>query len=406
MDDTAQAQAPGATQTRNESLTGSHWHVWKAISNLQAADRRHDYQGLTDEIIRILQLWASEWAGLPAWQSLLNKKSLQHEIEESMVALYHLQEWRKKRKLERFVAVDVCGGKGIFSMLLQYMASLYWNQDGASQLDSIILLEKSTEEQIDWAHLRAPIAGKKKTIHELVTVHLWSDCNLHDYDNLVNRFRDIPYPLAMTGIHLCKGLSPAMLSLVNLLGSHCQYFCLAPCCMPRVVTSKNLEGPKRCLQVYQYESHVQRDNRLLQQRQRTAAKRKGLVHGECFLCHSTDHWVRHCPLFPSDPDEQSRLLQEAAVKTPCWNCGKAGHFKSDCPNKKAGVSEPPVAELNVSTVLAELNPLPLYCQLLLTTVQGPTDKTLVIETGLSNESKHQQGNWNSFRKAVYIVASR
>jgi hypothetical protein len=382
---------------------GFYWQVYKTIENLQAAERLHDYQDLTDEIVHILKLWAKEWAGLSTWQSFLNKRSFQHEIEESMVALYHLNEWRRRTKCERVVAVDVCGGKGVFSMLLQYMASLYWNKDGAAKLDSIILLEKSTEDQIDWDHLRAAPPGENI---KLVPVDLWSDCNLHGYDVLVDRFQSIPHSLALTGIHLCKWLSPAMLGLVNMLGPQCQYFCLAPCCMPRVVTSKTMSASERCIPVHQFETPSQRTDRRLQLQQRASANRKGLVAGECFLCHSSDHWLRHCPLFPSDAVSQSNLLQQAAAQTPCWNCGKVGHYKTECPNEKPATCEPPVVELNVCSVLEESDPLPKYCELLLTTVQGPTENFQVIETGLSNESKHQKGNSNSLRKAVYIVACR
>lgn len=397
------SSADDGTNHRNELLSlGSHWHVWKTIQNLQAAERLHDYQSLTIDIVPILRLWAEAWTGIPSWQSFLNKKSFQHEIEESMVALFHLNEWRRKSGCKRFVAVDVCGGKGVFSMLLKYMAGIHWNHDGAATLDHIILLEKSTEEQIGWNHLRAQPGNDI----QLVTVDLWSDCNLHAHDSLLDRFHALSLPLALTGIHLCKGLSPAMLSLVNLLGEQCQYFCLAPCCMPRVVTSKGIYVSQRRLQVFQYESQFQREGRRLQLKQRAAARRKGLEAVNCIICESAEHWVGHCPLFPSAPAEQTCLLQEAASQIPCWNCGKVGHFKSDCPNEKAATCDPPVTELNVCAVIKESDPLPLYCRLLLTAVQGPIESTQVVVTGLSNETKHQTGNWNSLRKAVYIVACR
>jgi hypothetical protein len=390
-------------QQVQEERSGSYWQVWKTIEKLQVAERLHNYQNLTDVIVHILTLWANEWSGISSWQSFLNKRSFQHEVEESMVALYHFNEWRIKTKCERVVAIDVCGGKGVFSMLLQYMASLYWNEDGAAKLDSIILLEKSTEKQIDWNHLRADSPGKSI---QLVQVDLWSDCNIHHYDLLLDRFQSIPHSLALTGIHLCKWLSPAMLGLVNMLGPQCQYFCLAPCCMPRVVTSKTLSASQRCVPVYQFETPSQRAERRLQLQERATADRRGLVVGDCFLCHSPDHWLRQCPLFPADADKRSSLLQEAARQAPCWNCGKSGHAKTDCPNEKPASCEPPIVELNVCNVLEESDPMPRYCELLLTTVQGPTEKVQVIETGLSNESKHQEGNWNSQRKAVYIVACR
>jgi hypothetical protein len=64
------------------------------------------------------------------------------------------------------------------------------------------------------------------------------------------------------------------------------------------------------------------------------------------------------------------LLQEAARQAPSWNCGKCGLTKTDCPNEKPATCEPPIVELNVCNLLDESNPMPRYCELLLTTVQG------------------------------------
>jgi hypothetical protein len=373
------------------------WHIYKAIEHLKVAPRTAPHQiALANPIVRILTIWADSWTGEPKWQSVLDKRTFLHEVEESMVALYYLDRWRGHKNCQKqqqeeggtstsFVAVDVCGGKGIFSMLLQFMAALYWNKDGGVVLDQIILIEKATSKQIDWSHLKERAHNNFEETVVLPSVHIWEGVNLHDHDYLVDRFKSRlspSTPLALIGIHLCKLLSPAMISLVNLLGHEwCQHVCLAPCCMPRAVVSKYMPETLRGIPIFGFETSAVREGRLQMLQYKRLLQRKGRDNGTlCFLCASPDHWLDHCPQFADkSAAEKSQLLQEAAATSPCWKCGVVGHFRSDCVTtkdkkavRKSTSSTPPVSmTVHVATVLSSPCPFLSYCQLLAPSGEPP-----------------------------------
>jgi hypothetical protein len=128
----------------------------------------------------------------------------------------------------------------------------------------------------------------------------------------------------------------------------------------------------------------------------------------CCICQNNKdhHRQRDCVMLPKDETKRILMLQEIASKTPCWRCGVVGHFKAECPSTQSRPSliSPPAMELNVSGVLQADQPFEYYCQLLKDTLQRDTVK--LVDTDLTNDSaKHQKGNWNSGRKAIYIVAT-
>jgi len=65
---------------------GSTWRVWAVIDELEtngllASGVTHDeYFAITSRVTSVLKQWASEFAGLQPWQSLLNKNALLHEV--------------------------------------------------------------------------------------------------------------------------------------------------------------------------------------------------------------------------------------------------------------------------------------------------------------------------------------
>ena len=453
------------------------WTVWKTLDNLQAqldtdqagktsavssnhggdSDRRHPPSDqrfvLRRRVLEILQLWGSQHAGDNQWQSLLNKKSLQHEIEEATEAVWYLQEWRRtvaessssqttdndaNNSPLRFTCLDVCGGKGIFSMLLQYIASRYWTQHDGPILERILLIEKATHQQINWDHLKAPPSDNTNdknrnqeatsNSRQLVPVLVWENTDILDHDSLLKRLQQeaiLSNPLALVGIHLCKFLSPALIGLFNMLGTvQCPFLLVAPCCMPRIVRSKrHMKNESRVIKIWQYESPDERKERWDRFQQRQVVKRKVRPSGNCFLCQSPDHWLRKCPDFLGlDQTEQKRLLRQAVQVSPCWQCGIPGHMRSECPNHNDSLSflalEPPSVEINVAHVLKEPDPVWTYCQLLARTVAPSTSTkdnaiATVYDTGLTNQhvikpQSKDSGNkpktsWNQSRKSFYIV---
>lgn len=371
------------------------WRVWRTADSLELAAPNF-YPKITYQVVQILRKWGSLWAGRDDMQSVLNKTSLQHEVEESIVALHHLLEHAPNHK---YIAVDVCGGKGLFSFLLSYLQP--------KNLDRIVLLEKA---DINWHHLS--VANVTCEEENRPPIDIWANTNLHHYDQVLDRLLQLPFPVAMTGIHLCKKLGPSFCGLVNGLGNEkCPYACLAPCCLPRFVTQQKYNKPiNGQITVQIKETTEERGNRLsyMLRRESLKKKKKG---PPCFLCHDLQHALRACPDLQSKPREEqlSLLSAEHAARVPCWQCLELGHYKADCPSNALFLSnappamEPPNVAMDVSGVLAKEQPFQSYCQLLADTMQQR--ETQILDPGLENDGKHQAKNWNSERKSIFIVAT-
>lgn len=424
---------------------GPHWRIWGCIEALRKNDvdsnpmMAEPYRSTTLQVVTILEDWGNSWAGNMAFASFLNKRTIHHEAEESIVALYYLREWMKQKNSDhqRLLAVDVCGGKGFFSMLLSYMVSEYWqvqDQDPSCVLDSIILLEKCTTSDIDWNHIHR--ANAREKAHPDIVI--WSDTNLHEYDTLVSKLRALclekNLTLAMTGIHLCKMLSPSLVNLANGLG--CPYLCLAPCCLPRIVLNASARKHKgaQVIPIYLHESHKQQLERLEHNRRKLIARN----NHACFYCQKKRHWVKQCPDLKSlSKEEQAKIIDAAIQATPCWNCGTIGHFRADCPTPTAKITTryPPTVSMDVTTIIESKTPYEDYCTLLANYIQldgstaqvclpvsnssnnnisqQPQVKKLkssnnvqIIEAGLSGNQSGHDGNWNSRRKSVFLVATK
>eukprot|EP00977_Amphora_coffeiformis_P001795 scaffold353_cov185-Amphora_coffeaeformis.AAC.23 len=446
------------------------------------------YRSTTLRVAAILKMWAEQWAGHPQWASFLHKNKIRNEAEEAIVALYYLRRWMTTScrtgssdeamgnynndggSKKKFILLDACGGKGFFSCLVSYMASDYWQtdddphnheeegDDGSQltgltatknhspwELQRIILLEKAT---INWHHIHAANSRSHTTTNNnankpscIPPIEIWSDTNLHDYDELITKFNSIcsneSVSLALTGIHLCKMLSPILLSLANGLGPHlCPYLCLAPCCLPRMATT-SAQNSCRLIPIHRHESDEERKSRLDHNRRKeqVRSRRRGRY---CYHCQSQQHWVRSCPEIQNLDDTQRDAVIETAIKaTPCFNCGNLGHTKEVCPTlgTKLVHRYPPSSDMDVSDVRHHVDPYTRYCELLAQHVEkSPTGTTKndsldnqapaskkpktqahsatsitklqVIEAGLTDNGGHQEGNWNSRRKSIFIVVER
>jgi hypothetical protein len=363
-----------------------------------------------------------------AWNSIFCKASLRHEVEESIVALHHLQKWMSSStrgddsKHTKLTVVDICCGKGFFSMLLSYMVGNFWQDCGIA---NIVLIDKATG--INWQYI--DVANETATAENRPLLTLWKGVNLHEYDDVLDRLLGLQTTLALVGIHLCKNLSPAAVSLVHGLGREkCPYMLLAPCCLPRSITSKSIKSSGKNLRVYQYEDPLERSKRLVATKQRNRALGKGRK-GICYLCSSTtnDHRVRDCHVLKgTSPVERKAILHAACLLLPCWQCGEVGHQKADClvpamPTKE----EPPSRYYNVASISTAPQPFAQYCQVLGTALRQDDDQhgtedaltvstfsnVVIHETGLTNtDSAHEQdpsqeGDWTKGRKSIYIVAT-
>jgi hypothetical protein len=350
------------------------------------------FPDVTRRVIPILrEEWAARWAGIPEWRSLLDKRTLHHEIEESIVAIHYYllhNPYRGDQPDGGHVVVDVCAGKGIYSFLLSYLRP--------PNVDSIVLLEKAA---INWSHIEAANATASEDGRP--PVHIWGDTNLHEHDRVLARLLGVGRPLAMSGIHLCKQLGPTFCGLVNGLGDRCFFSCLAPCCLPRAITcqgekrmakkppKKRASQPPSSLMATPGEYNIaipveespeSRQARLtyMERRQCTIKNQRGFylkkLSGPCFLCQDPHHGLVQCSILASmsEGDRVKILQAEHSASGPCWNCLEVGHYKSDCPVAVVRSSplshRVPVIQLDVSRVLSDSQPFVSYCQLLSTSL--------------------------------------
>lgn len=392
-----------------------HWHVWRTADKLEREGLSLGGGGVDDDatrdltlaVVSILRRWGSSWAGRSEWQGLLNKSSLTHEVEESIVALRSLLTWMNSTNMmnggsdKPAVLVDVCCGKGVLSMLASYIFG------GDPRVDRIVMLDRAS---IKWDHIDGAKGEGRPP------VEAWGGCNLHDVDDVADRLRALDAPCLLIGIHLCKMLSPACVGVANTLGpDRCPFLCLAPCCLPRAVLSGRTASPdggnKRAaggltIAVRQYESKRQREERRRSKQRRDSAmvRRPAL---DCYLCASPSHPVHRCSLLPADQGERIDVFRRAAAAAPCWKCGEIGHFKADCPSDqltgKPSLIKPPKESVDVSDVLASDDPFDEYCSRLAATIQR--DDVRLEDAGLvTANTRHQAGNWNGARKSIFITA--
>ncbi|KAL7539359.1 hypothetical protein ACHAWF_006384 [Thalassiosira exigua] len=430
-----------AEQCRHD---GSKWRIWSVIEELEThglpsssithpCNEKYTNDGsressVIQEVVPILRDWGETWAGQTGWHTLLNKKSLLHEVEESVVALQLLLDWMERKRSSQdapVILLDVCCGKGILSMLASYL----FRGKTSSHVSNIIMLDK--QQDINWNHI---VASNENASEEgRPSIKTWGGCNLNEIDQVLERLEAIDdkagnsiEPFALVGIHLCKQLSPSCVGVANALGpERAPFLCLAPCCLPRIARnmpkSKGKQGGKGqsdSLPVRKYESKTEREARKEANRRRDGANKRTFADVPCYLCAEI-HPIHKCNLLPADENERIDIFQKAAASNPCWKCGEIGHFRKDCPSiqlaSKPRVALPPAIDLDVASLLqtkhknhTSKGTFESYCDLLATAVQR--DDMQVVDSGLVNHSvQHNNAanrdNWNRDRKSIFIVAS-
>jgi hypothetical protein len=379
------------------------------------SEKRELYQDTTLAVASVLRRLtiSDDWMNTGG-KSFLNKRNLHHEVEESIVALHHLRKWAMvDSKLEKFIAVDVCCGKGCFSVLLSYLARSHWKNE-FENLDRIVLLDREST-AIDWSHIE--LANDSHEIDNRPFLELWKGTNLFEYDELIERFQALQSPLALTGIHLCRNLSPSLAGLANGLGREvAPYLCLAPCCLPRLARSTGMEASARTIPVAAFETPLYRSTRLQAARQRKVTQRRS----HCYVCQG-DHAVRDCPrqLDYSSQQEWADTVKESLLSLPCWNCGQPGHAKSECTKPAIATLPQAMLAMDVLPVMSSTTGAPSfkdYCGILSQHIQDAVTVE-VVDTGLVSKSHEETGtttttttttqaSWNANRKSVFIVVSR
>ncbi|KAI2493114.1 methyltransferase domain-containing protein [Fragilaria crotonensis] len=336
---------------------GKHWEIHQTIQKLERDGITtyyprsiQEYGQSTADVVQVLKEWSRDHSGDDNWRSLLNKANLQNEVEESIVALHHLRKWTSTPNTTTpFIAVDVCCGKGLFSMLLSYVAIRHRDLAGLSR---IILLDKDLN--IDWRHVIAANQDQgaiRVGQYTKPTMEIWAGSNLHDYDStILPKLQSYNQTIALTGIHLCKNLAPSLIGLANQLGPEIvPYLCLAPCCLPRRTA---------LLKIGQYEPPMQRNVRLQMQQYRNAARqrRPTTTNGCCYVCQGAHH-VRECPqqYHYADANDWNTAVATALAQRPCWNCGKLGHHRDECSERSAALIQQPVAQLTFLSLETQIH---------------------------------------------------
>lgn len=373
------------------SRSPEHWAIWKVLNNYEQTTKDIDCSAKVKQQVReVLYSWATinDQDSYTAFHSLLQKRSLLHEIQECLPALQYLSDWRQTTPVTSFRVIDVCGGKGVLTCLLRYMVARFWNRDVFANVQSIVLLERAVG--INWDHLL-------KDESNPIPVEIWRECDLHQLDARVEQCQELDGPLALIGIHLCKTLGTDFVSLCNLLGpKKVPFATLVPCCMPRAVrrNPKTKSGNESHMarpsfvEIHRYESQVDRTSRL----------------------------------------ESLRLKKAARSGYGCWSCGSLDHQRSACVTPNPGIfcspTTPPIQQLDVTNILNVDNPLQTvrrtqqsafavisltlydvqYAELIWSGLDGNWTQ-FIRHAGLTNTNTGHHGNdWNAVRKTLYLVA--
>eukprot|EP00977_Amphora_coffeiformis_P000548 scaffold132_cov170-Amphora_coffeaeformis.AAC.27 len=190
------------------ALATNRSEIYRTIRELEQFPLKQEYTSTTCQVLDVLRRWSSDEIIMTKWRSIVNKANLRHEVEESIVALHHLREWQLDTDQKDFMALDACCGKGIFSLLLSYLAPRAY-----PGLQRFVLFDK--DKNIDWTHIYE--ANQNHEADGRPFMELWSGANLHKHDEIVTNLAAFQntMAIAITGIHLCKKLSPALVGIAN-----------------------------------------------------------------------------------------------------------------------------------------------------------------------------------------------
>ena len=220
------------------------------------------YASLIDDIIKyVLPFWDSKWRSNNAFNSILNKKGLCHELEESIGALHFVlkimndiiadnanqQHHGKQQKLS-IPVIDLCSGKGILSMLVvSFIKLVPSHQPLCEYVDSIYLLDRNWDlhyleveemkrsKRDPTKRPKCPIKSSYLSIlsteFDVEFVPIRTDIHNRKIIEFLSETVSGRCKAIFSAIHLCRRLSVRAIELFNST-PNIYAFLLAPCCLP------------------------------------------------------------------------------------------------------------------------------------------------------------------------------
>lgn len=161
------------------------------------------------------------WRNDPSCSSLLNRKSksLRKEIIEAYAVVEQIEKI-VQNKSDPIMIIDVCSGKGFFSLLAAHEFPNSY----------VLMIDKDT--RMDVQHIES------RTNMHLWRIDIMVTTNLND--RLRGEIRHIQQKqerntvVVMVGMHLCGDLSPRAVELFGQLMEDVHHLILAPCCLHKI----------------------------------------------------------------------------------------------------------------------------------------------------------------------------
>jgi hypothetical protein len=125
--------------------------VNSTIQRLEISPFANDenYVNTIVQVITALRQWESEGQHQAMFRTLLGMKNLLREVEESIEPLTFLSKFLSDIDQD-ITIVDICSGKGVFSMLARQIAPCF---SAEMKIKQIIMIDKQTKGKINLSHL-------------------------------------------------------------------------------------------------------------------------------------------------------------------------------------------------------------------------------------------------------------
>ena len=244
------------------------------------------------------------------WASILNMKNIAKEVDEAACAITLLEDFLSSDRYngEGVTIVDTCAGKGVCAMLISLLRE---NRPALAACHRLCVVEKS--KNINWKHIAAVNERSSAT-----PIEVWNPINIFD-DSFERRLRGISGSVVLLGIHLCRRMSPRLISMYNVLGPSARCLILAPCCLPFTRTP---------IEVHTFETEQERRTRIRSNTILRRRRHRSRGNDVCIYCCWEGHAPKDCPEAEKLDAEEMESISKAMGA--CWRCGEVGHSKREC----------------------------------------------------------------------------